>query len=169
VNREGTKLHHVVGMSEGYARHVEGFKISLDSLACGSAVATGEPVITPDVFLEPRWKPWLWLAHQYEFRGCWSFPVGTSVGKLVGTFAMYFKEPRTPTPADLEQAATLTDTASIIISRHQEAEERERGALELRESEARLSAILRQIPAVSPCSTATDVFCCAQDRLGRSG
>ena len=146
ANREGTKLHHVVGMSEGYARHVEGFKIGLNSLAWGLAVATGEPVITPDVFLEPRWKPWLWLAHQYDFRGCWSFPVGTSVGKLVGTFAMYFKEPRTPTPADLEQAATLTDTASIIISRHREAEERERGALELRESEARLSAILRQVP-----------------------
>jgi PAS domain S-box-containing protein len=146
VNREGTKLHHVVGMSEDYARHVEGFKVSPDSLACGLAVATGEPVITPDVFLEPRWKPLLWLAHQYEFRGCWSFPVGTSVGKLVGTFAMYFKEPRTPTPADLEQAATLTHTASIIISRHQEAEERERAALELRESEARLSAILRQVP-----------------------
>jgi PAS domain S-box-containing protein len=146
VNREGTKLHHVVGMSEGYARHVEGFRVGLDSLACGLAVATGEPVITPDVFLEPRWKPLLWLAHQYELRGCWSFPVGTSVGKLVGTFAMYFKEPRAPTPADLEQAATLTDTASIIISRHQEAEECERAALELRESEARLSAILRQVP-----------------------
>jgi PAS domain S-box-containing protein len=146
ANREGTKLHHVVGMSERYARYVEGFKIGRDSLSCGLAVATGEPVITPDVFLEPRWKPWLWLAHQYDFRGCWSFPVGTSVGKLVGTFAMYFKEPRTPTPADLEQAATLTDTASIIMSRYQEAEERERGTLELRESEARLSALLRQVP-----------------------
>jgi two-component system CheB/CheR fusion protein len=57
-------LHHVVGMSASYAECVDGFKIDADSLACGLAVYTGKPVITPDVKAEPRWKPWLWLAEK---------------------------------------------------------------------------------------------------------
>jgi PAS domain S-box-containing protein len=132
-------------MSESYARLVDGFKIGLDSLACGLAVATGEPVITPDVLLEPRWKSWLWLAQEHDFRACWSFPVKTFGGTVVGTFAMYFSEPRSPTPGDLELAATLTTTAAIIISRHQEADQRERAGLALRESEARLQAAVNLV------------------------
>jgi two-component sensor histidine kinase len=146
ANHERTALRHVVGMPESFARHVEEFKVGLDSLACGLAVATGQPVITPDVRLEPRWARWLWRAKQFDFRGCWSFPVETSAGKIVGTFAIYSREPREPTPQNLEFVATLTHTASIIISRHREAEERKLAAEALRENEARLKAILNQLP-----------------------
>ena len=140
ANAEGTGLRHVVGMPEAYARHVDGFKVGADSLACGLAVATGKAVITPDVLLEPRWTPWLWLAREFDYRGSWSFPIETSAGKLVGTFAMYFREPRNPSARDLQLAAILTDTASIIISRNQEAEQRAIAAQALLESEARLRA-----------------------------
>jgi PAS domain S-box-containing protein len=140
ANAEGTELRHVVGMPEDYARHVDGFKVGADSLACGLAVATGKAVITPDVLLEPRWTPWLWLAREFDYRGSWSFPIETSAGKLVGTFAMYFREPRNPTARDRQLAAILTDIASIIISRNQEAEERAIATQALLESEARLRA-----------------------------
>jgi PAS domain S-box-containing protein len=124
ANAARNELRHVTGMPESYARHVDGFKIGLDSLACGLAAATGKPVITPDVFEEPRWEPWLWLAREYDFKACWSFPVETSAGKIVGTFAMYFHEPREPTPRDFRLCAALAHSASIIISHHQQAEER---------------------------------------------
>jgi PAS domain S-box-containing protein len=119
-------LRHVVGMPESYARRVEGFRVGPESLACGLALGTGEPVITPDVLEEPRWQPWLSLASDYDFRGCWSFPVETASGKLVSSFEMYFREPRTPTARDRELAAAITHTAGIIVSRYQEAEERAR-------------------------------------------
>jgi PAS domain S-box-containing protein len=146
ANSEGTELHHVVGMPESCAWHVDAFKIDFESLARGSAVATGQPVITPDVLLEPRWTPWLWLAREFGHRACWSFPMETSAGMIVGTFAMYFPEPRAPTPQNLELLASLTQTASIIISRHREAEQRMRATEALRENEARLTAILNQLP-----------------------
>lgn len=146
ANDEGTELRHVVGMPDAYARHVEGFKIGLDSLACGLAIATKRPVITPDVLLEPRWAPWLWLAKKFEFRTYWSIPVETSAGKIIGAFAVYFREPREPTAENLQLLTTLTDTASIIISRHREAEERKRAVNALRDNEARLIAILNQLP-----------------------
>src|SRR5215813_10743043 len=94
------ELHHVTGMSESYAECVDGFKIGPNSLACGLAVYTGQPVITPDVTQEPNWKPWLWLADRYQFRGCWSFPIETLAGQVVGTLAIYFTSPRDVTPRD---------------------------------------------------------------------
>lgn len=115
---DGNVLHHVVGMTASYARCVDGFRISPESLACGLAVAIGEPVITPDVLNEPRWQSWTWLAQQFGYRGCWSFPVETSEGNLVGSLAMYFEKPRAPSAVDLELAAAFTQTAGIIIWRY---------------------------------------------------
>jgi hypothetical protein len=112
----GDKLHHVIGMPEAYARQVDGFQIGPESLACGLAAARGEPIITRDVVDEPLWQPWLWLAKQFDYRACWSFPVETSTGKIVGTFAMYYKEPREAEPRDLDLAATITRAAAIMIS-----------------------------------------------------
>ncbi|WP_439687216.1 protein-glutamate O-methyltransferase [Cupriavidus oxalaticus] len=115
---KGDVLEHVTGMTDAYAKCVNGFRISPESLACGLAVATGKPVITQDVMEEPRWQPWTWLALQFGYRGCWSFPVETATGNLVGSLAMYFEQPRAPTAVDVELAAAFTQTAAIIISRH---------------------------------------------------
>ncbi|ODT45924.1 MAG: hypothetical protein ABS70_02030 [Nitrospira sp. SCN 59-13] len=143
LNREGTELHHVTGMPESYAECVRGFKVGPDSLACGLATYRGEPVFTPDVQHEPRWQPWLWLARQYDYRACWSFPVQTTGGPILGTLAWYFKEPRIPSSHQRAVAASLTHAAAIIISRHQEAEERFRAEGALRESAERHRAIVR--------------------------
>jgi len=114
----GNTLHHVTGMSEAYAKYVDGFVIGPQSLACGLSAATGKPIITRDVAEEPLWKPWLWLANQFGYRACWSFPVQSSEGKIVGTFAMYYKEPREASARDLDLAATITRAAGDIIAPH---------------------------------------------------
>jgi GAF domain-containing protein len=114
---DGSKLHHVAGMPEAYARCVDGFAIGPQSLACGSTASTGQAIITRDVTEEPLWKPWLWLATQFDYRACWSFPVQTSSGKIVGTFAMYFTKPRDATESELDFVATITRAAAVAMSR----------------------------------------------------
>jgi len=54
ANAKGSELHHLTGMPQAYARHVDGFAISGQSLACGLAAFTRQPIITPDVIAEPR-------------------------------------------------------------------------------------------------------------------
>lgn len=120
ANPEGTALRHVVGAPQSCAQRVDDFKIGPDSIACGLATFSGQPVVTADVDTDPSWKPWLWLARECQFRGCWNFPVQTSAGKVVGTFAMYLREPREPTPRDHELARIVTRTAAIIIARSQD-------------------------------------------------
>jgi len=112
------ELHHIVGMPPEYARYVNGFAIGEQSLACGLAVATRRPIITPEVSREPRWNDWLWLAKEFGYRACWSFPIETSSGKVLGSFAMYYAQPREATPRDIDLASVLTRTAAMIISRH---------------------------------------------------
>ncbi len=118
------ELQHVVGMGDAYARHVDGLNIGPDSLACGLAAWSGRPVITPDVEQEPRWKPWRWLAREFNFSGCWSFPAKTSKGRIVGTCAMYFRAPQRPTVRDRTLIGALTRSASIIIAHDEEVQAR---------------------------------------------
>jgi CRP-like cAMP-binding protein len=118
ADSEGSTLHHITGMPQAYARLVDGFAIGRQSLACGLAAATRHPVITPDVIAEPRWKQWLWLAKEFDYRACWSFPIEAPGGKIVGTFAMYYEEPTEATQRELERASALTRTAAAIITKH---------------------------------------------------
>jgi signal transduction histidine kinase/ActR/RegA family two-component response regulator len=130
VKPDGANLDYVVGESEIHADFVDGLKIGSDSLACGLAVHTARPVINRDVRTEPLWKPWLWLAEKYEFRGCWSFPIETSAGRVVGTFALYLREPRDPTSRDEALASAITQTAAIVIAQ-------DKAVAALRESDRR--------------------------------
>jgi two-component sensor histidine kinase len=132
-------------MPESYTKKVDGFPIGHESLACGLATASGHPVLTRDVFEEPLWKPWLHLAEEYEFRGCWSFPIETRDRWPIGTFAMYFREAREAAPHDLALAAVVTQAAGIIISRHTEAEERNRAEEALRESEEKYRSLFNSM------------------------
>jgi signal transduction histidine kinase/ActR/RegA family two-component response regulator len=142
ADAEGATLHHIVGMPDEYAKAVEGFKIGPESLACGLATHTGLPVFTNDVTKEPLWAPWRWLAEKFGYRGCWSFPVHTTTGTFVGTFAVYWPEPREAAPSDLELAALMTQSAAIITARHMDAEVRRHAEEALRESRAALESEL---------------------------
>lgn len=128
----GEGLEHIVGMPESYARATKGFAVGPESLACGLAAHNGEPAITPDVESEPRWIPWRDMAREHGYRACWSFPVQIDGGPALGTFALYFRDPREPTPRELELAAVMSHAAAIILSRNFEAAERARAEAELR-------------------------------------
>jgi PAS domain S-box-containing protein len=137
---EGKTLTHLVGMSDEYARDVDGYEIGEDSPACGLAMYRCAPVISPDVTIDPTWQAWLWLAQKHEYRACWAFPVCVKEGPSLGTFAVYFNEPRNPTPRDYELVSGLTHAATIIISRDQEASEHARVDQSLRAAQERLQS-----------------------------
>ncbi len=116
ITRDGTTLSHLVGMSDAYARDVDGVKAGRDSPGCGLALHRREPVISPDVVSDPQWQRWLWIAQKHQYRACWSFPLCTKDGPVLGTFALYFSEPRYPTAQDYELVSGLTHAATIILS-----------------------------------------------------
>src|SRR5262249_49273947 len=140
ADKEGKCLHPIWGagdMPESYLNRIDGFLIGKDSLACGLAIPTGRPVLTPDVMEEPLWKPWTHLAREFDFRGCWSFPIRTREDRPVGTFAMYFRRPHEASAYDVELADLITQSAGVIIASYNDAQERARAEKALREAERR--------------------------------
>lgn len=145
ANDEGTELSHIVGMPQSYADKVKGFPIGPDSTACGLAASIGEPVITADVRDDPAWEPWLWLAEEYDYRACWSFPIELDGGRLGGTFAMYFEEPHSPTAFDLGIAKTMCRAASLLIAQQRAAEKIRAASEALRDSKGRMRVLLGEL------------------------
>ena len=123
-------------LSKRYTEAVDWFPIAPQEPACGRAAYTGKAEIARDVDADPLWTPYLDLAHEHEIRACWSFPLHSADGKVIGTYAVYHRTPREPEERDLERVALLLQTAAIIIERHKEAEVRSQAEAALRESEA---------------------------------
>jgi PAS domain S-box-containing protein len=82
------------------------------------------------------------LAAKHGYRGCWSFPMMTTAGSVVGSFALYFAEPRSPSKRERDLANELARTAAILVSRDQESRQRLRIETALKESEERVRMAL---------------------------
>jgi signal transduction histidine kinase/ActR/RegA family two-component response regulator len=94
---------------------------------------------------DPAWKAWRWLALQFGYRASWSYPVETSAGKVVGTFAIYHNVPRGPTPREHDLAMRFVQSAAIIISRNQESEERSQSVEALRRADQQKDEFLAML------------------------
>jgi PAS domain S-box-containing protein len=174
ADSEGKALRHIVGMPEDYAQQVMDFPIGSDSFSCGLAVHRGQPVVTRDVTREPLWREMAWLAEKNGFRACWSFPVETSAGKMVGSFALYFKEPRDATAQDRNVIATVTQAAAIIVSRHQETEERTRATEALEAADRHKNEFLAMLAhelrnPLAPIGNASELLARTVTRDARAG
>ena len=114
-----------------YVEAIDGSAIGPTAGSCGTAAYRAEPVIVSDIATDPLWAAYRDLALPHRLRACWSTPILSSEGRVLGTFAIYYREPRTPTPQDQDLIEQITHLASIAIER-EEAEEK------LRRSEAHL-------------------------------
>ncbi|MGA7274997.1 MAG: GAF domain-containing protein, partial [Candidatus Udaeobacter sp.] len=76
-----------------------------------------EQVIASDIATDPLWIDFRELALAHSLRACWSTPIFSSEGKVIGTFAMYYREPRTPTAREQETIKHITHLAGVAIQR----------------------------------------------------
>jgi PAS domain S-box-containing protein len=90
------------------------------------------PVVVTDVLTDPLWADYRDLAKSCGLRACWSNPIISSHGDVLGSFAMYRQEPRGPNAEEARLIEAATQIASIAIERQQD-------HIRLREREARIS------------------------------
>ena len=100
-----------------YSEAIDGAEIGPCAGSCGTAAFTGRPVFVTDIATDPLWAEYKAVALPHGLRACWSTPIITSGRKVLGTFAMYHREPREPTVRDLALVDLVTQTAALVIDR----------------------------------------------------
>jgi serine phosphatase RsbU (regulator of sigma subunit) len=124
------------GLPEAYNRIVDGVQIGPRVGSCGSAAFKGEPVFATDIASDPHWAEYVGLAASFGLGSCCSTPVFSSDDTVLGTVAMYYREPHVPSARDCELIGMATHLAGIVIERAR-AEEKLRRARAAAEEHAR--------------------------------
>ena len=101
-------------MPDSYHQAVDGLEIGPNVGSCGAAAFSRQRVIVPDVMQHANWSAYLELAERAEIRACWSEPIALT-GEVLGTFAMYYREPHAPTAFELKVIESATQLAGIAI------------------------------------------------------
>ena len=83
-------------LPQAYSDALEGVAIGPQVGACGTSAFLGRPVIVPDIATDPLWDDYRHLPLPEEYKACWSSPIKSSDGRVIGTFAFYFRERRLP-------------------------------------------------------------------------
>jgi len=104
-------------LPEAYCQAIHGVKIGPQVGSCGTAAWSGEKIIVSDIDTDPLWADYRQTAQAYNLRSCWSAPVFGRDGKVLGTFALYTSEVRTPTQFEQKLTEEATRLAAIAIER----------------------------------------------------
>ena len=137
VDEDGQRLRSVAGRRAppAYAEAVDGLRIGPSAGSCGTAAYRGAPVIVADIAVDPLWAGFRELALSHGLRACWSTPIFSSRGQVLGTLAVYSPTPRTPSADEVGLVDILTRTAGIAV-------ERRRAEETLREADRRKDEFL---------------------------
>lgn len=144
LDADGTTLRHGAGPSlpREYSQIIDGIQIGACAGSCGTAAYRRQPVIVSDIATDPLWADYRHLALPHGLRACWSTPIASQDGSILGTFAVYYREPRTPDEEHLQLIAHATHLAAVAM-------EWDRAQAELRSAENRYRTLVERLPAVT--------------------
>ena len=104
-----------------YIAEVDGFEIDPNVGTCSAAAARKERVITSDVTKDPHWANYLDLATRHGLRSGWATPILSSNDTVLGTFALYWPDPHSPSPHHLQIIDQVVRLLALAIQRKEDA------------------------------------------------
>jgi len=146
LSPDGRHLHPVAGKRApaGWTALLNNLEIGPHMGACGAAAHSGERVIICDTQTDPRWAGYEGHAARFNLRACWSAPILSSEGKVLGTFAVYRDAAGEPTPSEMQHVEVFTETAAIAIEHHRAESQRREIENKLESMVAERTASLQQ-------------------------
>ena len=119
-DEDGRHLHCAAapGLPAEFIAHVGPMQIGPKGGSCGTAVYRREPVYVTDILSDPVWDHYRHLLLPFGIRAVWSRPLFTSEDKVLGTFAIHYREARSPGPTDRALIENASQIAAIAIERH---------------------------------------------------
>jgi PAS domain S-box-containing protein len=117
-------------LPEAYSAAIDGVEIGPCAGSCGTASYRKEPVIVTDIATDPLWAGPRDFTLSFGLRACWSLPIMTRDRTVLGTIAMYYREPRAPTGRDWGLLAPCARLVRLALAQNRKEDE-------LRASDAR--------------------------------
>jgi PAS domain S-box-containing protein len=120
---EAKRLRHGAAPSlpDDYNAAIDGIAVGPAVGSCGTAAFTGKTVVVSDIETDPLWADFKDLARKHGLRACWSTPISSVQGAVLGTFALYHRVPMIPAARDREIVQLLGHTAALVLERDQQA------------------------------------------------
>jgi len=129
---ERLRLGAAPSLSDAYNRAVDGLRIREGKGSCGTAAFRKKRVIVEDIERHPYWQGFQ-PAREAGLKACWSEPVLSVEGELFGTFAVYYKSCRSPSPEELGLIGSAANMASLAIGRVRSEELRQKLETQMRQ------------------------------------
>lgn len=114
-------LRHCVGpnLPDFYIDAIDCLEPGPNIGSCGAAAFTGKMVIVDDIETHPNWAPFRDVALRAGLRASWSHPILSASNEVLGTFAMYYREPKAPGSDEINFIRSTADIAAIAIEKTQ--------------------------------------------------
>ncbi len=158
MDPHGERLWPAAGrrVPEGWVRTITPLPIGPGMGSCGTAAFLKKPVIISDIASDPPWSDitapdYTEIALSYGLRAAWSQPLISKDNELLGTFAIYYREPRQPSDSDLNLIEGAANIAVIAIKGERSQTALKNAFEEIKQSEARLRKIIDTIPTLAWC------------------
>lgn len=138
-----------------FNKAIHGVEIGMAVGSCGTAAFSGERVVVGDIASHPYWKGYKDIAAKAGLGSCWSEPIRSASGKVLGTFAIYRGEPSLPDEQEIALIESAANLVSIAIERiHAEEELHLASSLYINSAEAVLVTDAdNRIVALNPAFT----------------
>lgn len=119
LDEDGIHMTHIAAprLPSAYTAALDGTSIGPKAGSCGTAMYFNKPVIVTDITQDPLWADYRELARPFGLRACWSLPITSCQGKVLGAFAMYYTDVRSPEREHMRLAALACHIAGIAIER----------------------------------------------------
>jgi PAS domain S-box-containing protein len=101
-----------------FSSSINGLKMGPNVGSCGTAMWRKETVIVEDINTHALWKEYKSLALQYGLQSCWSLPIIHTSGKVMGSFAIYYKKPKGPSLTELNTLERIRNIIRILMEYH---------------------------------------------------
>lgn len=110
-------LHPLAGPSlpRAYSLALDGVAIGPEVGSCGTAAYLGLPVLSRDIDADPRWDGYKAMPLAAGLRACWSSPIKGRDGRVIATFAFYFRSCRDPTGYERQIVETSVHVCGLAI------------------------------------------------------
>jgi diguanylate cyclase (GGDEF)-like protein/PAS domain S-box-containing protein len=138
LDRDGKRLRHAAapGLAKAWRDAIDAIEPGPQAIGCARAAFFAEPALTADIAQDPEWSPLKSLADAHGLRACWAFPLKCEENKVLGVLALYCRETRSPSGAELERIERASHLACVLLQGREAGES-------FRQSEARFHGLLQ--------------------------